>query len=64
MSGEYYGDLVVPEGVNVCALIRSGQMIFPDLVTRFEIGDSVLLYTHEVEPLQLTGLLGNNAPEF
>ena len=64
MAGEYYGDLVIPEGVNVCAMIRKGVMTFPDMLTRFEIGDWVLLYTHEVEPLQLTGLLGNNAPEF
>jgi len=64
MAGEYYGDLVIPEGVNVCAMIRKGVMTFPDMLTKFEIGDWVLLYTHEVEPLQLTGLLGNNAPEF
>ena len=64
MAGEYYGDLVIPEGVNVCAMIRKGVMTFPDMLTKFEIGDWVLLYTHEVEPLELTGPLGNNAPEF
>ena len=64
MANEFYGDLVIPEGVNVCALVRKGNMIFPDLLTKFELGDWVLLYTHEVEPLQLTGLLGSNAPEY
>ena len=64
MTGEYYGDIVVPDGVNICAVIRKGSMFYPDLLTRFELGDKVLLYTHKIESLQLTELLGNSAPEY
>ncbi len=64
IAGKYYGDVVIPSGINVFALRRNGTTIYPTLTTRFLVGDQVLLFTHRIDNLQLTGLLGKNAPEF
>ena len=64
LSNRFYGDVVVPQGVNIFAIIRDGTTIFPDLTTKFQKGDNVLLYTHKTDFIQLTNLLGKNVPEF
>ncbi|MCQ2078438.1 MAG: NAD-binding protein [archaeon] len=64
MVGHLYGDLVIPEGVNLCAIVKDDTAVFPNMLTRFNKGDKVLLYIHDVEPLRLTGLLGKNCPEY
>ncbi|MCQ2084952.1 MAG: NAD-binding protein, partial [archaeon] len=63
LVNEYYGDVVEPEGVNICAIIREGKTLYPDLMTRFEEGDHVLLLAHEPDNVQLTKFLGKKSPE-
>ena len=64
LTNRFYGDVVVPEGVNIFAIIREGTTIYPDLTTVFQKGDNVLLFTHKTDFIQLTNLLGKNVPEF
>lgn len=60
----YFGDIVVPEGVNLCGVIRNDKIIFPDLLFKFRKGDRALVFTHDVDPIRLAHLLGKNTPEF
>jgi trk system potassium uptake protein TrkA len=64
LRDRYFGDVVVPDGVNIFAIIRDGRTVFPDLTTKFQKGDDVLLFTHKTDFIQLTNLLGKNVPEF
>ncbi len=64
IANKYYGDVVFPSGINIFALRRNGITIYPSLTTKFLIGDQVLMLTHKIDTIQLTGLLGKNAPEF
>ena len=64
IARKYYGDVVIPNGINIFAIRRNNTTLYPILTTKFEVGDIVLLLTHKIDPLQLTNLLGKNAPEF
>lgn len=63
LNNRFLGDLEIPEGVNICSLRRDGMMVFTDLLTKFRVGDEVLIYAHSVDPIRLASLLGRNAPE-
>lgn len=64
LMNKRFGDVVVPKDINICAIIRDEKMIYPDLLTEFGNGDWVLLFAHEPDNIQLSRLLGKNAPEF
>jgi len=59
----YLGDVTLPEGVRITAIIRDGKLIFPRLGTMFAKDDRLLVYTHMVDPVQLSRVLGHETPE-
>lgn len=63
LKNQFLGDIEVPEGVNICGLRRNGTTIFTDLLTKFQLNDEVLIFTHSVESIKLVSLLGRSAPE-
>lgn len=58
LTGNRIGDIKIPEGVRIAAIIRNGKTIYPRVNTKFEIGDKVLLFTHMINPTKLSKLLG------
>ena len=63
ICGMMLGDIKVPEGVRLTAVIRDGKVFYPNLTTRFQEGDQVMVYTHMADPIKLSALLGNQIPE-
>lgn len=57
------GDIHIPEGVRLVAVIRNGVTFYPELTTRFLEGDRILVYTHMADAVKLSALLGNQIPE-
>ncbi|MDR1954869.1 MAG: NAD-binding protein [Candidatus Methanoplasma sp.] len=62
LRGNRLGDISVPERIRVAAIRRGDATIYPRMDTMFEEGDKVLLFTHKVNPIELSRLLGHNAP--
>ncbi|MDR3074785.1 MAG: NAD-binding protein [Candidatus Methanoplasma sp.] len=56
------GDINMPGGIRVAAIVRDGAVRYPRLNTVFESGDKVLLFTHMVNPVELSRLFGHNTP--
>lgn len=63
ICGTMLGDIPIPEGVRLVAIIRNGITFYPELTTRFLEGDRVLVYTHMADAVKLSALLGNQIPE-
>ena len=63
ICGMMLGDIKVPEGVRLTAVIRDGKVFYPNLTTKFQEGDQVMVYTHMADPIKLSALLGNQIPE-
>lgn len=62
LSGNRLGDINIPEGIRIAAVQRNGRMIYPQMNTMFRTGDKVLLFTHMVNPVKLSGLFGHYSP--
>jgi len=62
LTGNRLGDINIPEGIRVAAIKRDGVMIYPRLDTDFKEGDKVLLFTHMVNPVKLSKLIGQATP--
>ncbi len=56
------GDIGIPYGVRIAAILRDGKMIYPKMDTIFNSGDKILLFTHMVNPVKLSKLLGQKTP--
>lgn len=63
LCGKYLGDVVLPAGMSIPALIRRGEIVFTRLSTRFEMNDLMLVCTHEINNYELASALGKRAPE-
>lgn len=56
------GDMRLPEGVRIAAIIRGHGTIYPRLNTIFLEGDEVLIFAHDVNRAKLARFLGRDAP--
>ncbi|AGI48011.1 K+ transport systems, NAD-binding component [Thermoplasmatales archaeon BRNA1] len=56
------GDVYLPRGVKIAAIIRGDDIIYPSLTDRISKGDEFMLYLHDVDRIQLAKALGHEAP--
>lgn len=62
MIDRCYGDIKVPEGVRIVALMRDTALIYPKMNTMFLKGDKALIFTHGANPLKLSKFVGHQTP--
>lgn len=62
MLGRYYGDMRIPDGMRLVALMRDDKLIYPKMNTMFQKGDKVMIFTHNANPLVLSRFIGDQAP--
>jgi trk system potassium uptake protein TrkA len=61
ICNEHLGDVRLPEGVRIAAVVRDGRIIYPRMDTVFRNGDKVLLFTYMTKVSKLERLFGTNA---
>lgn len=61
LTGNYLGDMKLPDGVRITMIIREGKIMYPRMNVKFQNGDKVLVFTHMVNPMKLFKLLGQDA---
>jgi Trk K+ transport system NAD-binding subunit len=54
----YFGDLSLPNGLNVLAIYRNGTIIYPMMDTMFEEGDRVMVFTNFTKDKDLARVFG------
>ncbi|MDR1404963.1 MAG: NAD-binding protein [Candidatus Methanoplasma sp.] len=62
LRNTHLGDINMPEGIRVAAIVREGIIEYPRLNTVFRDRDKVLLFTHMVNPVKLSRLFGHKTP--
>lgn len=63
ICGEFLGDLVLPEGMSIPALVRGSRVVLTGMGTKFEDRDLALVCTHMIDDYRLATALGKRAPE-
>ncbi|MDR0523768.1 MAG: Trk system potassium transporter TrkA [Candidatus Methanoplasma sp.] len=58
LTNNRLGDVKIPEGVRIAAVVRGEETIYPRMDTLFMPGDKVLVFTHMADPIRLNRLLG------
>ncbi len=56
----YYGDIPLPEGIRIVAVVRDGEVIYPRLDTLFRDGDSAIVFTNLTREEDLARVFGRN----
>lgn len=62
MLDRCYGDIRIPEGIRIVALMRDGKLIYPKMNTMFLKGDMAMIFTHNANPLKLSRFIGRQNP--
>ena len=57
----YYGDLNIPDGVRIVAVKRGTDIIYPRLDSRFQDGDSVIVFTSYTRRNDLIRVFGKSS---
>jgi trk system potassium uptake protein len=60
LCDEHLGDLRLPEGVRIAAIVRESEISYPAMDTVFRNGDKVMLFTYMVKLSKLEKLFGTN----
>ncbi|MDR3206229.1 MAG: Trk system potassium transporter TrkA [Candidatus Methanoplasma sp.] len=63
LTGNRLGDVHMPEGVRIAAIVRGGEPLYPHMDTMFMPEDRVLVFTHMANPVEITKLLGQETPQ-
>lgn len=58
---QYYGDIVVPNGLRIMAIRRGDRTVFPLMDTKFEEGDKVVVFTNFTKNSDLAKIFGRAA---
>lgn len=56
VTDKYVGDVKLPEGCRLSGLIRDGEIVFPRLDTKYQVGDTVLMFTNFAKIKKLEGM--------
>ncbi|MDR3282774.1 MAG: Trk system potassium transporter TrkA [Candidatus Methanoplasma sp.] len=62
LVGNRLGDVNMPEGMRIAAVMRGGEPIYPHMDTMFMPNDKVLVFTYMANPVEITRLLGQKTP--
>lgn len=63
MRDKYLGDLKIPSGCRIVAIIRNDQCIFPKLTTKFLQDDMLIVFTNLVDTKPLSEMFGRGTSQ-
>ncbi len=57
-----YGDVRVPNGIRLVAIMRGDDIIYPRFNTVFRKDDRVMVFSHNANPVKLAKFIGHDTP--
>ncbi len=58
---QYLGDIIIPEGIKIVAIVRGGETIYPQMDTRILKDDNVIVYTSVPRRSDLVRVFGKSS---
>jgi trk system potassium uptake protein len=62
MVNRCYGDIKIPDGIRIVAIIRKNKIIYPKMNTIFLDGDKVMIFAHNANAAKLVKFMGHETP--